>query len=342
VAFPSLNRRFLTSVVAGLGAVIVTVSLAPAAQAEPTIAEVTTQLSTLSRKNEQLTELFNKATIDATAKKKQAAAAKVAAAKALAAYQAAQKQMRLSLNAAFRAAGRGGATTAILTSSSSQNYLDQVTTLQMVAARRSAVAQQLRSAKASADSATKTATALLADANAKVKDLGQQRDKIVADTGKYQDLLDKLTAEQRARYIAAQNPTPAPQVTQQAVNTYKVHAPSGAAAIAIKFALAQLGKPYAFAAAGPYAFDCSGLTMAAWGAAGVSLPHFAESQYNYGTHVSRDQLLPGDLVFFYQPIGHVALYIGNGLIVHAPTYGDVVKIVPLSTFDSDYVGATRL
>lgn len=119
-------------------------------------------------------------------------------------------------------------------------------------------------------------------------------------------------------------------------------APSSRAAIAVKFALAQLGKAYVFAASGPRAFDCSGLTMAAWAAAGVSLPHFAAWQYNAGHHVSRSQLQPGDLVFFYSPISHDGMYIGHGLIVHAPHTGDVVRIAPLSNWSgSDYVGATR-
>ena len=96
--------------------------------------------------------------------------------------------------------------------------------------------------------------------------------------------------------------------------------PAGAS----QFALAQVGKPYVFGAAGPGAYDCSGLTMAAWRAAGVSLPHSAADQYNYGHHVSRDQLEPGDLIFFYQPIGHVTIYIGNGMMVSAPTEGEPV------------------
>ena len=70
--------------------------------------------------------------------------------------------------------------------------------------------------------------------------------------------------------------------------------------------------------------------MMAWAAAGVSLPHSAASQYNYGNHVSRDQLEPGDLIFFYSPIGHVTIYIGNGLMVSAPTEGEPVSVVPLA------------
>ena len=79
--------------------------------------------------------------------------------------------------------------------------------------------------------------------------------------------------------------------------------------------------------------------MASWRAAGVSLPHSSSGQYSVGTHVSASQLKPGDLVFYYSPIHHVGMYIGNGMIVHAPTSGDVVKVSPMF---GGAVGATRL
>jgi cell wall-associated NlpC family hydrolase len=112
--------------------------------------------------------------------------------------------------------------------------------------------------------------------------------------------------------------------------------------IAVEFALAQVGKPYVFGAAGPDAYDCSGLTMAAWAAAGVSLPHSAADQYNYGTHVPLSDLSPGDLIFMYSPIGHVTIYIGDGMMVSAPTEGENVSVVPVSSFSGDIVGATHL
>ncbi len=94
---------------------------------------------------------------------------------------------------------------------------------------------------------------------------------------------------------------------------------------AIAFAEAQLGKPYVWGATGPDSYDCSGLTQAAWLAAGVEIPRVTWDQVNYGTSVTRDQLAPGDLVFFYDDISHVGLYIGDGQMIHAPKPGDVVK-----------------
>ena len=107
----------------------------------------------------------------------------------------------------------------------------------------------------------------------------------------------------------------------------------------MRTAYAQLGDPYVYGAAGPGSFDCSGLTMFSWAAAGVSLPHSSSAQYGSGPHVSRSNLQPGDLVFFYSPISHVGIYIGNGLIVHAANPGAGVLVA--GVFSMPYSGAVR-
>src|SRR3954469_10312805 len=92
-------------------------------------------------------------------------------------------------------------------------------------------------------------------------------------------------------------------------------APTGASQKAVDVALSQVGKPYAWGAAGPGSYDCSGLAQYAYKAAGFALPHSSRSQSTMGTPVSKADLKPGDLVFFYSPVSHVAIYIGNGQIV---------------------------
>jgi cell wall-associated NlpC family hydrolase len=109
---------------------------------------------------------------------------------------------------------------------------------------------------------------------------------------------------------------------------------------ALKFALTRIGDPYVWGAAGPGAFDCSGLVMWAYAQVGISLMHFTGDQWNEGEHVSRDQLKPGDLVFFYADLGHVGLYIGNGLMVDAPTFGQPVQVQPV--FWGAYEGAVQI
>jgi cell wall-associated NlpC family hydrolase len=102
-----------------------------------------------------------------------------------------------------------------------------------------------------------------------------------------------------------------------------------------------LGIPYAWGGASPAGFDCSGLVMYVYAQLGILLPHYAAAQYGFGSAVSRDQLQPGDLVFF-DGLSHVGIYIGGGQMVHAPQTGDVVKISSLSDFGAGYVGARRL
>jgi cell wall-associated NlpC family hydrolase len=116
---------------------------------------------------------------------------------------------------------------------------------------------------------------------------------------------------------------------------------SGRVGAVLRYACAQLGDPYVWAAEGPSSFDCSGLTMRAWQAAGVSLPHNADAQSHYGTRVrpSEATLQPGDLVFFHSPISHVGIYIGRGLMIHAPHTGTVVKIAKVTW--SSAVAAAR-
>jgi cell wall-associated NlpC family hydrolase len=103
--------------------------------------------------------------------------------------------------------------------------------------------------------------------------------------------------------------------------------------------MAQVGKAYVYGAAGPSAFDCSGLTMMAWAQAGVSLPHSSSAQYSSGPHVAASDLRPGDLVFYYSPISHVGMYIGNGMIVNALNPGAGIRVSSL--YSMPYVGAVR-
>jgi peptidoglycan DL-endopeptidase CwlO len=145
-------------------------------------------------------------------------------------------------------------------------------------------------------------------------------------------VLDNMKAAARKRMEEASR-SAAPTVT-----TANVPA-SGRAATAVQFAMAQIGKPYVYGAAGPDAYDCSGLTMAAWGAAGVGLSHSAAAQYGEGTHISPSQLQPGDLVFYYSPISHVGMYIGNGMIVNAENPSAGILVAPL--YSMPFVGAVR-
>jgi cell wall-associated NlpC family hydrolase len=118
-------------------------------------------------------------------------------------------------------------------------------------------------------------------------------------------------------------------------------AASPAAQTAVNTALAQVGDPYRYGASGPNAFDCSGLTSFAYRAAGVEIPRTSRAQAGAGVPVARNALQPGDLVFFYSPVSHVGMYIGNGQMVHASTAGQPVKVVNLDYMPS-YNTARRI
>ena len=136
--------------------------------------------------------------------------------------------------------------------------------------------------------------------------------------------------------VAAQAAAPAASVAAPA----SVVASTAGAQAAVDTALAQLGDPYVWAAAGPNSFDCSGLTQYAYKAAGISLPHSSKTQSTMGKAVAKSDLRPGDLVFFYSPVSHVGIYVGDGKMVHARTFGSPVAVT--SVDQSGYRGAVRI
>lgn len=143
------------------------------------------------------------------------------------------------------------------------------------------------------------------------------------------DLLADLEAEERERLLASRGSARVPSSVPA----------SGRAAAAVQYAMAQVGDAYVYGAMGENAFDCSGLTMRAWAQAGVALPHSSSAQFSSGPRVAASDLQPGDLVFYYSPISHVGMYIGNGMIVHAANPGTGVAVSGL--YSMPYVGAVR-
>ena len=115
---------------------------------------------------------------------------------------------------------------------------------------------------------------------------------------------------------------------------------SSKGAKALAFAKKQIGDSYGYGGSGPNRWDCSGLTQAAYKAAGVKLPHSSRGQFKYGKKVAKSNLKPGDLVFFYSPISHVSLYAGNGKVLHASRPGKPVGYIKMAYMP--YAGARRI
>jgi len=127
----------------------------------------------------------------------------------------------------------------------------------------------------------------------------------------------------------------------QQTGHYPVHLNGDSIGVhALRAALTRIGAPYVWGAAGPNAFDCSGLVVWSYAQIGISLMHFTGDLWNEGEHISRAQLQPGDLVFFFADLGHVGMYVGNGMMIDAPTWGQPVQIQPIFWFA--YAGAVRI
>jgi cell wall-associated NlpC family hydrolase len=330
----------------------------PEAPAPKTSQQVTVKLHELAKTSEQLSEQLNQAQIDVRAAQQAAAEATQTAAAAQVRARVAQRQLAASLASQYKSASFSR-TAALLASNSTDGYLQTIQSMNLLTQHQSVVALTARKAIATSDAAAARAKAAVAAAVAKRALIAQRQADLAKQVTKYKALLATLTAAERAKYY---NPVPQPSATVVARVVARAVAPaqvsratrawqpspsvqssaaSRGAGAAISAARAQLGKPYSWGGSGPNSFDCSGLTAWAWRAAGVGLPHNAAAQQGMGRSVSRGELQPGDLVFFGSPAYHVGIYVGDGMMIHAPTTGDVVKMTSLS-YMSDYSGATRV
>lgn len=218
------------------------------------------------------------------------------------------------------------------TSGSPKDFADQMALMDYVAGRKGQKIDKLGTVRAAAVKAQSEAQSKLAarvkvekDITAKVSDLRKRGTQLT-------NLLSRL--------CAADDPVQAAVRGSRDTVRLPMGPASGSAQKAVQTALAQIGDPYVWGAAGPNSFDCSGLTSYAWASAGVQLPHSSAAQYGVGRRISRSEVRAGDLVFFYSPIHHVGLAINNVQMVHASTFGVPVKIENID--NSPYVGATRL
>ena len=230
----------------------------------------------------------------------------------------------------------------LLFSSDPALYLSAAGSLEAVTRKKSTDLKKFSVATQRLNATTFTVTDKLALVRAAEAKFTKQ---LAIANGKLQEaeeLLAKLTEAERARLAKLNEDEENADQARSLADAGKYANVAGRGGVAIKYALAQIGDKYVFGAAGLINWDCSGLTMRAFQAAGVSLPHSSRAQYNYGKSIARKDLLPGDLVFFGKPISHVAIYVGGNRMLHAPRTGARVKIAEFSLGKKPYIGARRL
>ncbi|MEW2547451.1 C40 family peptidase [Streptomyces sp. NPDC047002] len=264
-------------------------------------------------------------------------------------------------------------TAALIFADSPQSYFDETHLMGRLSDRQNGVLADFRSQQAAAAKKRTRATEQLRSLTASQAKLRASKAQIQQKLGDARALLSRLTAQEKARLAALQRQKEAAARKkaqakaaqeardraearrQQAARQSAQQPPAGTgtgggtgtaappsatkAGKALAFARAQIGKPYVWGATGPSSYDCSGLTQAAWRAAGVDLPRTTYDQVDAGTRVSTDDLAPGDLVFFYSDISHVGMYIGGGMMIHAPHPGADVR--EESIYSMPIYGAVR-
>jgi len=352
---PRAQRQF-TGAIAGVVAGVVASACiwAPAASADPA-QDAVAQLSELSRQAEQLTESMHAAQLDLDSKVQVQAEAEAAHGNDLAALDAANLRLASyqgavnTLAASVYMGGRTDGMNAILTSSSPQGLIDKMAVqkvmgtemaAQMSSFRRlneEALAIEAASAKSAADAE------IAADEAAAVRaDLQLRQSQLVVKIAAVKSQYETLAPPQRAALVAPAAPGAPPAAVLAAPAPAPESAPSSdimalaavpspgagsnAGATAVQAALTRIGSPYVWGGGGPSSFDCSGLVQWAFQQAGVFLPHSSYALAAGGQPVSTDQMQPGDVVTQYSDASHVGIYVGDGLMVHASTYGIPVRV----------------
>ena len=317
-------------------AMAVAVLLAPAtAGAAPTTADEAARLvAETSRQLATLDEQVHEAQLTVTAQQQTAATAAATAAQADAVLAGYAPQLAAIAQTSGRTQSR---VAAFLTSDSAADVVQQMTTLDVIAAHTEGLLAEVSVAQRAAEQARAEADAAAAQATAALAELERQRAEVQTRQQQYESEYASLSVtEQAAVRTSVAGPSLAAPDTDAVVAT----APSGDVGAVLEAALEQVGTPYEWGGSGPGGFDCSGLTSFAYRAAGVSLPHSSRAQSRMGVAVSRGELMPGDLVFFGDPVYHVGIYVGNGKMVHARTFG--VPVAVTSVDMGGYAGARRV
>ncbi len=305
------------------------------AQPEPSLQDVQRQVEALYGQAEVSTEQYDGLQEKLQEKQKQLQLIN----QRIARQQKQLEQMRKTIGAIASAQYRNGGmdtTLQLLLANDPQKFLEQAASLDQLTQQQADQIRRIAASQQQLNSDKRAAAREIAEIEQLRKEMEARKNEIVGTLNKAQRLLNGLKAEQRRKLEAAERGN-----TEDA-DKY-IGAASGDAAIAVEFARDQLGEPYEWGATGPSSWDCSGLTMKAWEAAGVDIPRNSQAQYDALRKVPRSQLRPGDLVFFGYDgdVSHVGIYVGNGRMIHATHPGSTVQLDPVDSMNKPYIGAAR-
>ncbi|MEU5168901.1 C40 family peptidase [Streptomyces mutomycini] len=315
---------------------------APAAGPAPqSVAGLLKQLQTLYRKAEEAGELFNGT--EEELKKRTAEAGKLRAELALARQALDSGRRNAGRLARDQYQGRTGfsAYLTLLLADDPARALEQSHVIERAQAGRSAVVDRLTGAERRAEDLAAKSRAAQARQRMLAARQKEQRDTVRSRLKGIEAMLASLSAEQLAALSALEekNIGAAQGALAASGALSSVRTPSEEGAEAVRYAVEQIGKPYVWGAEGPESYDCSGLTSQAWSSAGLAIPRTSQEQWRRLPKVPVGSLRPGDLVVYFPKATHVALYIGDGLVVQAPRPGATVKVSPLAS--NPLLGAVR-
>jgi cell wall-associated NlpC family hydrolase len=331
----SSRRTLVVSLSLSAAAALVIIPSAGPASAEPTLSQTQATLDDLGTKLDSTNEQLN----DAKVKLQQSKDKQAKLLAQIKPYQARADEYEkrvAAIGAASYQGARPSMLGALITGGSPQDVVDKLGMLNQISRDQKGTITALEEARKPLEATKKQLDTEVAAQAKTQKDLEDKKKALDADFAKWYSLKKKLVASSTTATRASRGGGAGTPIKYAGPAT-------GKARTVVSFAYAQLGKTYVFGAAGPSHYDCSGLTMAAWATVGVSMAHSAHEQYNKFDKVSRANLMPGDLVFFYGGRSHVGIYVGGGKMIHASQPGE--PIVETSIDSSYYMrnmnGAVR-
>ncbi|MGV9290373.1 NlpC/P60 family protein [Streptomyces sp. NPDC003719] len=305
---------------------------------EPTPAQVGATVDRLYREAEVATEKYNGAKEKAGAAERRLEELRDEMARKEDRLNATRETLGSVAAAQYRSGGLDPALQLVL-SADPDRYLEGAAFVERVGSRQTAAVGRARAELREVARLRGAARVELASLTSRRAELERHRATVTGKLEAARRLLSRLTAEESARLGPGPDRATRAPGAREGLSA-SAEAPNPRAAAAVAYAYQKLGSPYVWGATGPDAFDCSGLTQAAYRAAGVSLPRTTYAQIGAGRGVPRSALLPGDLVFFYSGISHVGIYVGDGRMIHAPNPSAPVRLAPVDSMP--FAGAARV